>query len=139
MRLFPLATATATAAVLAAAPAFAGDPAAGERQWRQCQACHMVTAPDGEVIQRGQRTGPNLYGVIGRVAGSYPDFRYSPAMVAAGEAGLVWDEESFVAYVTNPTNFLREFLGDNSARGSMAFNLRSGAEDLYAYLAQFSE
>jgi cytochrome c len=130
MRLFAI----ATAAVLAAAPAFAADPAAGERLWRQCQACHMITAPDGTVIQRGQRTGPNLYGVVGRAAGSYPDFRYSPSMVAAGEAGLVWDLESFTAYTTNPTNFLREFLGDNSARGSMAFNLRSGAEDLYAYL-----
>ncbi len=135
MRLFPI----VTVAALAAAPAFAGDPAAGERLWRQCQACHMITAPDGTVIQRGQRTGPNLYGVVGRTAGTYPDFRYSPAMVAAGEAGLVWDEESFVAYTTNPTNFLREFLDDNSARGSMAFNLRSGAEDLYAYLESVAE
>ena len=131
MRLF---TAITVAVTSMAAPALAGDPAQGERLWRQCQACHMITAPDGTMIQRGQRTGPNLYGVVGRVAGSYPDFRYSPAMVAAGEAGLVWDEESFIAYTENPTNFLREFLGDNSARGSMAFNLRQGAADLWAYL-----
>ena len=130
MRLIP---ATLAAAALAA-PAFAGDPAAGERQWRQCQACHMIVSPDGETIQRGQRTGPNLYGVVGREAGAVEDFRYSPAMVAAGEAGLVWTEENFVAYVENPTGFLREFLDDNSARGSMAFQLRSGAEDLFAYL-----
>ena len=135
MRLIPL----SIAAALAAAPAFAGDPAAGERQWRQCQACHMIVSPDGETIQRGQRTGPNLYGVIGREAGTYPDFRYSPAMVAAGEAGLVWDEESFIAYTENPTGFLREFLDDNSARGSMAFQLRSGAEDIAAYLVSVAE
>jgi cytochrome c len=129
-----------TAALMLAAPAVhAGDPAAGERLWRQCQACHMITAPDGTMIQRGQRTGPNLYGVIGRQAGTYPDFRYSPSMVAAGEAGLVWDEESFVAYTHNPTDFLREFLGDASARGSMAFNLRQGGEDIYAYLVSVTE
>ena len=130
MRLIPV----TIAAALAAAPAFAGDPAAGERMWRQCQACHMIVSPEGETIQRGQRTGPNLYGVVGREAGAVEDFRYSPAMVAAGEAGLVWDRESFIAYVENPTGFLREVTGDNSARGSMAFQLRQGAADLYAYL-----
>ena len=135
MRLIPV---TLAAAALAA-PAFAGDPAAGERMWRQCQACHMIVSPDGETIQRGQRTGPNLYGVVGREAGAVEDFRYSPAMQAAGEAGLVWDLESFTAYVENPTGFLREFLGDNSARGSMAFQLRQGAEDLFAYLESVSE
>ena len=135
MRLIPV----TIAAALVTAPAFAGDPAAGERMWRQCHACHMIVSPDGETIQRGQRTGPNLYGVIGREAGAYPDFRYSPAMQAAGEEGLVWDLDSFVAYVENPTGFLREFLGDNSARGSMAFQLRSGAEDLYAYLESVTE
>lgn len=130
MRLIPV----TLAAALAAAPAFAGDPAAGERQWRQCQACHMIVTPDGETIQRGQRTGPNLYGVVGRAAGAVEGFRYSPSMQAAGEAGLVWTRENFVAYTENPTNFLRAFLDDNSARGSMAFNLRSGAEDIFAYL-----
>ncbi|MBK5928690.1 c-type cytochrome [Rhodobaculum claviforme] len=130
MRLIPV----TLAAAIVAAPAFAGDPAAGERMWRQCQACHMIVSPEGETIQRGQRTGPNLYGVVGRAAGAVEDFRYSPSMVAAGEAGLVWDEENFIAYTENPTGFLREFLGDNSARGSMAFQLRQGAADLYAYL-----
>ena len=138
MRLIPAITA-ATLASVAVAPAFAGDPAAGERLWRQCQACHMIVSPEGETIQRGQRTGPNLYGVIGREAGTYPDFRYSDSMTRAGEAGLVWDRDAFIAYTENPTNFLREFLDDSSARGSMAFNLRQGADDLYAYLAQFSD
>ena len=131
-------TSVAVVAAFAAAPAFAGDPAAGERQWRQCQACHMIVSPDGETIQRGQRTGPNLYGVAGREAGAVEDFRYSPSMAAAGEAGLVWTEENFIAYVENPTGFLREFLDDSSARGSMAFQLRSGAADLYAYLESVS-
>ena len=129
---------TIAAAAIAASPAFAGDPAAGERSWRQCMACHMIVAPDGEVIQRGQQTGPNLYGVIGRQAGTYPGFegRYSSSMVEAGEMGLVWDRESFLQYVANPRRFLTDYTG---TPGSMGFNLARGGEDLYAYLATFSE
>lgn len=132
---------TIAAAALAASPAFAGDPAAGERVWRQCMACHMITAPDGTVIQRGQQTGPNLYGVIGRQAGTYSGFegKFSSYLVEAGEKGLVWDQDNFLKYVANPTTFLRDYLGNASARGSMSFNLNRGGEDLYAYLATFSE
>jgi cytochrome c len=122
-------------AAVIAAPAFAADPAAGERLWRQCQACHMIVDDAGNEIARGGRTGPNLYGVSGRAAGSVEGFRYSADLAAAGEAGLVWDLETFTAYTTNPTAFLRDYLDKPSARGAMAFQLRSGAEDLYAYLA----
>lgn len=121
-------------AAILAAPAHAGDPEAGERIWRQCQACHMIVDTDGNEIARGGRTGPNLYGVIGRAAGSVEDFRYSADLAAAGEAGLVWDAENFEAYVANPTSFLRSYLDKPSARGAMAFQLRNGAEDMYAYL-----
>ncbi|WP_209425646.1 cytochrome C [Pararhodobacter sp. SW119] len=116
----------------------AGDPAAGEAQWRQCRSCHMITAPDGEVIQRGGRVGPNLHGVIGQRAGSVDGFRYSEELAAAGNSGLVWDEASFVAYVEDPTGFIRQQSGNDRARSPMNFQMRSGAEDMYAYLATFS-
>jgi cytochrome c len=32
---------------------------------------------------------------------------------------------------------LREFLEDNKAKSKMAFRLKTGGEDVYAYLAQF--
>ena len=48
------------------APAFAGDPAAGEDTFKKCKACHSIIATDGTEIQKGGRTGPNLYGIIGR-------------------------------------------------------------------------
>jgi cytochrome c len=125
-------------AAILAAPAYAGDPAAGERLWRQCQACHMIVDDAGNEIARGGRTGPNLYGVIGRPAGAIDGFRYSGDMADAAAAGLVWDAENFAAYVANPTAFLRDFLSRPSARGAMAFQLRSGAEDMYAYLESVS-
>ena len=136
---------TLLAAAAFAAPAMAqepsGDAEAGESTFRQCQTCHVVQSPDGETIAgRGpaNRQAPNLYGVVGRQAG-IEDFRYSDDMVDAGEAGLNWTEEEFVAYVQDPTGYLREYLDDNRARGKMSFRVRSeeDAADLYAYLAQF--
>lgn len=117
-----------------------GDVAAGEQNFRQCASCHGIVAPDGTVIQRLAPTGPNLWGIAGRQAGAYDGYaRYSSAIIAAGEAGVVWDEASFVAFVTDPSGYLREVTGDARARSNMNHRLRGSAEDIYAYLAQFGE
>jgi len=125
---------TATASMLAlAAPALAeGDAAKGEKDFRQCKACHMIQAPDGEMIVRGGRVGPNLYGVIGRTAGSVEDFRYSKDHAALADEGVVWDEENIVEYMTDPSKFI-------GGRSKMTFKLRKGGENIAAYLATFSE
>lgn len=119
---------------LTGSAAFAGDPVAGEGQWRQCRACHMIVSPDGTTIQNGGRVGPNLYGIVGRQAGTVDGFRYGADLVAAGEAGLVWDEANFVEYVQDPTGFIRSHTGNSSARSPMNFQMRSGAQDMFAYL-----
>lgn len=129
------AAALAAAATLAPTLAMAGDPAVGEQEWRQCRSCHMVVSPAGDTIQRGGRVGPNLYGIIGQPAGAVEGFRYSEALVAAGQNGLIWTEETFVAYIQDPTGFLRQFTGDGSIRSPMNYQARSGAADLFAYLA----
>ena len=135
---------TALAALaLTAAPAFAdahltGDAAAGEGVFSQCQSCHVVVNDEGETLAgRNSQTGPNLYGVALRQAGTHPEYdRYSDSMVEAGEAGMVWDEANFVPYVQDPTGHLREVLDDRRARGSMSYRLRSeeDAYNVYAYL-----
>lgn len=113
-----------------------GDPGEGEKVFRQCRACHMIVTPEGDEIQKGGKVGPNLYGVAGRTAGTVEDFNYSASMVAAGEAGLAWDEEHFVPYTRNATAFLKEYLDDDSARGKMTFRARSDedAANVWAYL-----
>jgi cytochrome c len=128
---------TASAAMLAlSVPAFAaGDAAKGEREFNKCKACHMIQAEDGTDIVKGGKTGPNLYGVIGRAAGAQEGFRYGESLVAAGEAGLVWDEENLATYVQDPKAFLVEYNDDPKARSSMSFKLAKGAEDVAAYLA----
>ncbi len=134
MKIRMLATAVIAAAL--ASPAFAaGDVAKGEKTFKKCKSCHSIVADDGTVIVKGGKTGPNLYGVIGRPAGSYEGFRYSKSLKAAGEKGLVWDEAHVAKFVSNPSAFLKEYLGDNAAKSKMSFKLRKGGEDVAAYLA----
>ncbi|MGR3761034.1 c-type cytochrome [Roseobacteraceae bacterium NS-SX3] len=119
-----------------AAPAFAeGDAEKGEKAFNKCKSCHAITSDAGDVIVKGGKTGPNLWGVIGRTAGTSEDYKYGKDLVAAGEAGLVWDEETFVKYVEDPRGFLREYLDDSKAKSKMSFKLKSGGEDVYAFLA----
>ncbi len=125
----------ALAGLLMAAPAFAaGDAAVGAKEFNKCKACHSIVADDGTAVVKGGKVGPNLYGVFGRKAGSYPDFKYSKSMVAAGEKGLVWDEEHFVVYVQGATEFLQDYLGDPKAKGAMTYKLKKNMEDVAAYL-----
>lgn len=115
-----------------------GDAAAGEDVFKKCKSCHSVIDAEGEALVRGGRNGPNLYGVYQRVAGAEEEFagKYKDDIVAAGEAGLVWEEETFVAYVEDPRAFLREYLDDSKARSGMAFKLRDEQDraDVWAYL-----
>ncbi len=87
------------ALTMAAAPFAAsaqGDVAAGEKSFRKCMACHQV----GEEAKN--RVGPVLNDVVGRPAGSAPDFKYSPAMTEQAEGGLVWTAETLDGFLENP-------------------------------------
>ena len=125
--------------LLHAAPLMAaGDPVAGEAEFKKCKACHSIIKDDGTEIVKGGKTGPNLYGVVGRAAGS-TDFAYGASLKAAGAAGLVWDDATLVAYLADPSAFLKEKTGDSAAKSKMAFKLAKGAEDILAYLASVAE
>ncbi len=125
----------AACAILATPVLASGDAAKGEADFKKCKACHMIVGDDGTEIQKGGKTGPNLYGVIGRAAGSVADFKYSDVMKEAGEKGLVWSEETVVSYLPDPSKFLEEFSGDATGKSKMTFKLTKGAEDMAAYLA----
>ncbi|MDZ7708732.1 MAG: c-type cytochrome [Roseovarius sp.] len=135
-----IALAAALGMTLPAHPGLAGDPERGERLFRDCTACHSVIDETGTARVRGGRTGPNLYGVIGRHAGSVPGFHYSPSMGEAGQRGLRWNEADFVVYVRDATAFLRDYLDDPDARGKMAYKLRDEgkARDVWAYLERIA-
>lgn len=125
---------TTLAFLALAAPAFAeGDAAKGEKEFGKCRSCHTIES-ESEVIVKGGKTGPNLYGVIGRTAGT-TDFKYGDDIKAAGEKGLVWDAETLATYIQDPKDFLAGYLEDKSARSKMTFKMKKNAEDVAAYLA----
>lgn len=128
-----------TAAILLATPALAGDAAIGEAEFKKCKTCHAIIADDGTEIQKGGKTGPNLYGVIGRQIGAAADFKYGADLVAAGADGSVWDEASLAAFITDPAAWLKEKTGNAGAKPKMTFKLKAKQEDVAAYLASVKQ
>lgn len=121
---------------LGATAAFAdGDAEKGEKTFKKCKACHKI----GEGAKNG--TGPLLNNVVGRVAGTVDGFKYSPSLVAAGEAGLIWSEETIAAYIEDPKGYLQTYLDDTAAKSKMTFKLKKESDraDVAAYVATFSD
>ena len=57
-----------------------------------CRTCHTTKEGDN-------RLGPHLYKIVGRKAGSLPNYGYSNAMKSAD---FVWDEEKLNRFIANP-------------------------------------
>lgn len=100
-----------------------GDARKGKRVFKKCKACHEVK-PDRH------KAGPTLYGVMGRAAGSVEGFRYSKAIA---ESGLVWDVETFSAFMLDP----RGTIPGNKMSFS-GLKKTTEIEDLIAYLVEES-
>ena len=75
-----------------------GDIGHGEKVFKKCTACHMI-AVDGK-----NKIGPNLWGVIGRKAGSVSDYNYSKAMVAYAKN---WSFEEMNLYLIKPQAYIK--------------------------------
>lgn len=69
-----------------------GDPALGEKTFKQCQTCHSIAPGENKI-------GPTLYGIIGRTAGTVEGFNYSKANK---ESGIVWTEQEMFLYLESP-------------------------------------
>ena len=67
------------------------DVAKGETIAQKCASCHTFTA-DGK-----NKVGPGLYGVVGRVSGTHPDFAYSEPMKAHAKPWTFADISHFIA------------------------------------------
>jgi cytochrome c len=125
-------------ALLIAGPAFAEPNAAeGEEDFKKCKSCHSIVAADGTEIQKGGKTGPNLWGILGNPVASSPDFKYGDGILAAKEKGVIWDEEQLTAYLQDPNAWVKTAAGDDGAKSKMTFKLpkEEDAQDMAAYLA----
>lgn len=70
----------------------ASDDAAHQAFNNSCRTCHSVKEGDN-------RLGPNLSKIVGRKAGSLPNYNYSPAM---RDAGFVWDQDKLTRFMVKP-------------------------------------
>lgn len=94
----PCAVAGLAVALIAVTVAFAepvpvqlqGDAARGKTLYQGCTSCHSLDDND---------VGPKHRGVVGRKAGSIPDYTYSAALKTSG---LTWDAASLDRWLTNP-------------------------------------
>ena len=65
----------------------------GEAKFALCRSCH-TTSPGGDDM-----TGPNLWGIFGRKAGSKAGFTYSDDLK---NAGWTWDADRIDKWIANP-------------------------------------
>jgi cytochrome c2 len=95
------------------------DASAGERIYRQCQACHQIENERNGV-------GPHLVGVVGRDIASVDGFNYSDALTGLDGA---WTLDKLSAWIENP----REFAPGNRM-GYQGLSDEQDRADLMAYL-----
>jgi cytochrome c len=99
------------------------EDASGQQAFNNaCRTCHIVKEGDN-------RLGPNLYKVVGRKAGSLPDYGFSSAMK---EAGFVWDEEKLDRFIANPD----EVVPGNSMKPYGGLASSDDRKKIIAFLAQ---
>ena len=78
---------------------FASTSAAeGAKVFKKCAACHSITEGGGNKI------GPALWGVLGRSAGSIPDYKYSKAMAAYSKN---WSFEEMNGFLIKPKDWIK--------------------------------
>ena len=68
-------------------------PSAGELAFIRCRACHTLKSG------QAHKVGPNLFGFMGRRAGTAAGYHYSDELVASE---LVWDANTLAAWITDP-------------------------------------
>ena len=89
-----------------------------------CAICHKV-GPDA-----ANALGPVLNGVVGRKAGSYPNYNYSQANL---KSGVTWDEPTLTKYLHSPMAVV-----PNTAMIFAGFADDQQVADVIAYLKTFA-
>lgn len=75
--------------------------AAGAKVYRKCKACHAV----GEGARN--KIGPVLNGIVGNKPAAVEGFKYSKALMAKAEEGIVWNTASLDAFLTKPKSWAK--------------------------------
>ncbi|WP_306113712.1 MULTISPECIES: c-type cytochrome [unclassified Roseovarius] len=102
--------------------------AAGEKVFKKCKSCHQV----GEGAKN--RAGPILNGIVGQAAGAVEGFKYSKALRAKADEGLIWDEENLRAFLAKPKTFIK-----GTKMSFAGLRKDEDLEAIAAYLSSFGE
>jgi cytochrome c len=106
-----------------ALPQAATEPASGQLAFNNaCRTCHLTREGDN-------RLGPNLHKIVGRKAGSSPNYNYSSAMK---EADFVWDEAKLDRFIANPD----EVVPGNNMKPYGGLTSKDDRAKIIAFLAQ---
>lgn len=101
-----------------------GDAIKGKKAYFKCVACHTV--------EEGGRhkVGPNLFGIIGKEAGTNPTYEKYTDVIK--DSGIIWTEDALDMYITNSERFIP---GNKMACGG----IKDAQEraDIIAYIKSF--
>ena len=122
MKLFAVLLAGAAFA-LSASAASAQSVEAGETVFKKCMACHSIG--EGAAI----KVVPPLNGIVGRKAGTWPNYSYSEANKGSG---ITWDEATLHEYLKDPR---AKVPGTKMAFAGL--NKPEDIDNIIAYLKQF--
>ena len=76
----------------------AASAADGEKVFKKCAACHSIAKGGSNKI------GPTLWGILGKQAGSAPDYKYSKAMTNHGKP---WSFEEMNGFLIKPKDWIK--------------------------------
>lgn len=97
----------------------AGDAGRGKTVWEtSCRGCHALDA---------NKIGPAHRGVVGRTAGTAPNFNYSSGVKASG---IVWTPEKLDVWLFDPQALIK------GARMSYRLKNAQSRADVIAYLGE---
>mmetsp|Transcript_14143 Transcript_14143/g.28659 ORF Transcript_14143/g.28659 Transcript_14143/m.28659 type:complete len:138 (-) Transcript_14143:45-458(-) len=98
-----------------------GNAATGAKLFKaKCASCHTIKE-GGPNMQ-----GPNLYGIMGQMAGKRAGQKYTKGMKTSG---VVWDNETMFNWLTNPKSVIK---GTNMA--FVGFKKPADSADVIAFL-----
>ena len=120
-RYFIVMAAAAAAWTLYGAPSQAQNAEAGQALFkRDCAICHSPIAGKNGL-------GPSLFGIVGRSAGTVPNFKYTDANK---NSGLTWDTATLDRYLVAPKTAIPK-----TSMSYMGQKDEQKRHDLLAYLA----
>ena len=121
----------AAAAPEAAEPtqtAMAGDPAAGEKVFNKCKACHAI----GEGAKN--KIGPELNGILGEKIAAVDGYKFSSSLQDYAKEHDVWTVEELQAWLADP-----KALASNTKMSFPGLKKSEDIDNVIAYLASFDE